>query len=144
MYLAGYGAYISEARDAASAAMWAARSAEAWADATDCAKCAAFAAHSAASAEFTMWAEVRADVETILRLGAVALADEPLWSLGQPEWALHWGLDWGVWIDWYRNRLRGGSRGERYELVFAIVPLDAWEKGPQTANAWIEAHLAKE
>ena len=98
----------------------------------------------AASAESTMWAEVRADVETILRLGAVALADEPLWSLGQAEWALHWGLDWGVWIDWYRNRLRGGSRGERYELVFAIVPLDAWEKGPQTANAWIEAHLAKE
>ena len=30
--------------------------------------------------------------------------------------------DWDVWIDWYEDRLRGGSRGEDYELVFASSP----------------------
>jgi len=39
--------------------------------------------------------------------------------------------------------LRGGSRGEASELVFASVPPDVWEKGPAAANAWIEAHLPK-
>jgi len=43
--------------------------------------------------------------------------------------------------DWYNERLRGVSRGEDYELVFASVPLDVWDKGPAAANAWIKANL---
>jgi hypothetical protein len=37
--------------------------------------------------------------------------------------------------------LRGGSRGEAYELVFGSVPLDVWDKGFAAANARIKAHL---
>ena len=51
--------------------------------------------------------------------------------------------DWDVWIDWYKRRLSGGSRGEDYELVFASVPSEEWDKGPAAANAWIKAHLPK-
>ena len=51
--------------------------------------------------------------------------------------------DWDVWIDWYEERLRGGSRGENYELVFASVPQEEWDKGPAAANAWIKAHLPR-
>ena len=46
-------------------------------------------------------------------------------------------------MDWYEDRLRGGSRGEAYELVFASVPQEVWEQGPSVANAWIKAHLPK-
>jgi hypothetical protein len=48
-----------------------------------------------------------------------------------------------VWFDWYEERLRGGLRGEDYELVFANVPQEEWDKGPAAANAWIKAHLPK-
>jgi hypothetical protein len=51
--------------------------------------------------------------------------------------------NWDVWIDWYEERLRGGSRGKDYELVFASVPAEEWDKGPAAANAWIKAHLPK-
>ena len=51
--------------------------------------------------------------------------------------------DWDVWIDWYEERMRGGSRGEDYELVFASVPKEEWDKGSAAANAWIKAHLPK-
>ncbi len=30
-----------------------------------------------------------------------------------------------------------------YELVFASVPLEVWDRGPAAANAWIKAHLPK-
>ena len=46
-----------------------------------------------------------------------------------------------MWIDWYEDRLRGGSRSEAYELVFASVPLDVWKQGPTAANVWIREHL---
>jgi hypothetical protein len=49
--------------------------------------------------------------------------------------------DWDVWIDWYEERLLGGSRGEAYELVFASAPQEVWDRGPAAANAWIKAHL---
>jgi len=49
--------------------------------------------------------------------------------------------DWQVWIDWYEERLRGGSRGEAYEIVFATVPEDKWKQGAKAANAWIREHL---
>ena len=81
------------------------------------------------------------------------MSDLPLWSGGAPAWAsLAWsslqaalpeGEDWDVWIDWYNERLRGGTRGEPHEFVFANVPLEAWERGPAAANAWIREHLPK-
>ena len=52
--------------------------------------------------------------------------------------------DMDVWIDWYEERLRGGSRGEDYELVFTSVPQAEWDKGPAAANVWIKAHLPRE
>jgi hypothetical protein len=77
--------------------------------------------------------------------------DLPLWLRARPQWAnIAWAEfqallpdrdDWDVWIDWYEIRLRGGSRGEAYELVFASVPQEEWDKGPAAANAWIKAHL---
>ena len=39
--------------------------------------------------------------------------------------------------------MRGVSRGEEYELVFASVPLEVWDKGPAAANVWIREHLPK-
>jgi hypothetical protein len=81
----------------------------------------------------------------------VAVLDAPLWPTGAPEWAtkswplllarLPKGDDWDVWIKWYDERLRGVSRGEAYELVFASVPEAEWEKGAAAANLWIRQHL---
>ncbi len=115
------------------------------------------AAHSAATtaadyADYAAnWQEIQADVAALQNLEAGALADLPLWSRGVPELAdnawfglmagLPLGEDWEVWYDWYQERVRGGTRGEAYELVFASVPLDVWEKSPAAANAWIREHL---
>ena len=97
------------------------------------------------------WAEVQADVAALGTIDAGALANLPLWSRQVPrlatyDWsklraALPNGEDWDVWIDWYDERLRGGSRGEYYKLVFASVPQEEWDKGPAAANAWIKAQL---
>ena len=97
------------------------------------------------------WKEVRNDIVALERFGPSALADEPLWSERAPKWAqgawadlraaLPIGEDWEVWIDWYEERLRGGSRGEAYELVFASVQLEVSARGPAAANAWIREHL---
>lgn len=91
------------------------------------------------------WAEIRADGTTLDRSGVGELVDAPLWSRGAPPWATDgWGRgrsilpsgeDWDVWIDWYEDRLRGGSRGEGHEPVFARVPQEEWDKGPAAANA---------
>jgi hypothetical protein len=98
-----------------------------------------------------MWAAVRADAATILDSSAGALADMPLRPHSKPEWPeaawaslrtlLPMDEDWDVWIDWYEQRLRGGTRGEAHELAFANVPQKEWEKGPAAANAWIKANL---
>jgi hypothetical protein len=111
---------------------------------------AAVAAGSARSAT-AVWPEVFADAVALSGYGAAALADRPLWSIYLPVWAAEsWtklqaalprGQNWDVWIDWYEDRLRGGSRGADYELVFASVPQAEWDKGPAAANAWIKAHL---
>ncbi len=113
----------------------------------------AIAVHAAANSSdaTAAWHEVRADAEALERTSNKSRAVQPLWSMGIPNWALvAWSKlkfalprneDWGVWIDWYEERLRGGSRSEAYELVFASVPLDVWDKGPAAANAWIKAHL---
>ncbi len=105
----------------------------------------------AAAAVARGWEQVRADVAALDRLDPHEVADLPLWSRDIPDWArdawssLRTSLpvphNWQVWIDWYEERLRGGSRGEAYERVFASVPEDVWDKGPSAANAWIKAHL---
>ena len=90
---------------------------------------------------------IHAHVSVLQELGADSLADLPLLSESPPDWwkndwerlkaALPDDEDWGVWIDWYEERLRGGSRGEAYEVVFASAPQEVWDKGPAAANAWI-------
>ena len=80
------------------------------------------------------------------------MADRPLWAAGRPPWsdsawfmllsALPNHQGWEIWFDWYEQRQRGGSRGKEYELVFASVPKEEWDKGPAAANAWIKAHLS--
>jgi hypothetical protein len=116
---------------------------------------AAWAAERAANAADTdVWEEVHADARVVQEIGVIGLADLPLWARGKPTWAdagwigLKTGLstrneDWEVWIDWYEQRLRGGSCGEAYELVFASVPQEVWEQGVAAANAWIKAHLPR-
>ena len=79
------------------------------------------------------------------------MVDLPLWSGAHPKWAeialgdlqtlLPDDEGWDVWIEWYEQRLRGKSRGENYELIFANVPPEEWDKGPRAANAWIRDHL---
>ena len=81
------------------------------------------------------------------------LVDEPLWIHVTPDWAIDaWaGLqaalsrngNWDVWFKWYDERLRGGSSDEDYELTFASVPLDCWERGPLEANAWVLENLLR-
>ncbi len=98
------------------------------------------------------WEECRHDARLVQTLGAAGLSNCSIWSAGRDEiWANNaWAKlratlpkdeDWDVWIEWYAERLRGGSRGEAYELVFATVPQGEWNRGPATANAWIKAHL---
>jgi hypothetical protein len=147
-------AHYSATADSAFA-FAASRHAAAAVQATDAAAAAAATAQTAAAIAprgivAALWAEIRTDADQASRDGAAALAG-PLWSSGPPRWAatpwsklradLPKGQDWEVWIDWYEQRLRGGSRGEHYELVFASVPQDEWDKGPAAANMWIKTHL---
>jgi hypothetical protein len=111
---------------------------------------AAQAAAEATTASDT-WGDMRCDISSAIALGAQGLADSPVWPCGLPPWAeeswidlgtaLPKDEDWQVWIDWYDERVRGGSRGEEYELVFASVPQEKWDTGPAAANAWIKANL---
>jgi TIR domain len=117
------------------------------------AECAADAArHADGTAVEAIWAMIGSDTKWIQSHGAGAVSDLPLWSTAAPDLVVRaWtdlkntlpaGQDWDVWIDWYDERLRGGSRGEAFELVFASAPQEEWEKGPAAANAWIKAHLS--
>jgi hypothetical protein len=111
---------------------------------------AAYAA-AATTADPAVRMEIGFDASAVQRLGARRLADLPLWWESPPDWWKHdWERlkavlsddeDWDVWIDWYEERLCGGSRGEAYELVFATAPQEIWDRGPAAANAWIKAHL---
>jgi len=108
---------------------------------------------SASDAEAAAWNQIRSDVEATKRDGVGTLLRAPLWRQSEPTWArraeeslqaaLPEDEDWDVWIDWYEERLRGGSRGENYETVFASVPKEEWDKGAAAANAWIKAHLPR-
>ena len=104
------------------------------------------------SATAVAWEEIQADVIASREKKAGTLVDLPLWARGAPRWAeIAWaelrellpeGEDWDVWIDWYEERLRGGSRGEEYELSSAACRWELWNKGPAAANKWICEHLA--
>ena len=106
---------------------------------------------AAATADPAVRMEIRFDASALQRLGARQLAELPLWRQSLPDWwkknweslktALPRDEDWDVWIEWYEERLLGGSRGETYELVFASAPQEVWDRGPSAANAWIKAHL---
>jgi hypothetical protein len=113
---------------------------------------AANVATTAATFDYSsIWEEVRSDISTLEEIDQSASLASPLWRASAPEWAktgwaqlqtaLPKGEDWDVWVDWYEERLRGGSRAEQYELVFASVPLEVWGKGPAATNAWIRVHL---
>ena len=139
----------ASAAGAAFAAVRAARVKGADTDAAEGAASAAFASSRVANDE--IWDSIRADIGALRKVNAAALMDLPLWLPEMPDWmkdawaALQSNLpldqDWDVWIDWYKDRLRGGSRGEAHELVFATVPRDVWDKGPAAVNAWIKEHL---
>ncbi len=103
-----------------------------------------------AASRVTAWAEVQSDAVTVVGGGAGAVMDQPLWSASHDGIDQAWASlcnalprehDWGVWIDWYEKRVRGGSLGEAYELVFASAPQKEWDKGPAAANAWIKSRL---
>jgi len=93
------------------------------------------------------------DVAVVQEHGIDALIDSPLWAHGAPDgamdaWvglqvAMPWGENWDVWFEWYEERVRGGSHGDAYELTFANVPLDVWNRGPAGANAWISEELLR-
>jgi hypothetical protein len=138
---------------AISAARWAVEIASypGGAPAAESAAWAASAASSAMEDETLGWDQVQSEINSIETAGPIALANSPLWWRAAPDWvAREWtrlrsilpkNESWDVWIDWYEERLRGGSRGEHSELVFTSVPQEEWDKGPATANAWIKAHL---
>jgi hypothetical protein len=100
------------------------------------------------------WSDLRIEASTISARSVDAVAKASLWRESHREaWALR-TLDqlaaalprdqgWDVWIDWYKECLRSVSRGEAYDLVFASVPQEEWDRGPAAANAWIKAHLPK-
>ncbi len=100
-----------------------------------------------------IWESIGPDASAVQEIGAIGLADLPLWPKRSLAWAgAEWiglktalprGENWEVWVNWYEDRLRGGSRGEAYETVFARVPQEEWDKGAAAANAWIKAHLPK-
>lgn len=121
------------------------------------------AAHAAAGADkagppgtaraAAIWNAITADATEVQSVAASALADAALWPAGTPDWASDaWtGLrsalpkvqDWDVWFDWFEQRLRGGSRGEAHEILFAIAPPQLWDEDAAAANAWIREHLLK-
>jgi hypothetical protein len=116
---------------------------------------AAYAAVNAAYAAAAREAFTR-DARFLAAGGASsALAAEPLWLSGAPEWAdaawaklraalaLSQGEHWEVWIDWYSARLKKSRWSENRELIYASVPLDVWEKGHVAANTWIYEELRK-
>jgi hypothetical protein len=112
---------------------------------------AAFAAARVANDE--IWDSIRADIVALRKVNVTTLIDSPLWLREVPDWVKDdWATlqsnlprdqDWDVRIDWYEDRLRGVSKEEANELVFATVPRDVWDRGPAIANASIKDQLRR-
>jgi hypothetical protein len=106
-----------------------------------------------AAADAAVRREIRFDASALRGLGSRGLTDLPLWSQVGPDWATSGWEDlttvlpkdegWDVWIEWYEARLGGGSGGEAYELAFAIVPSEVWDRGAAAAHQWIRQHLPR-
>ena len=98
------------------------------------------------------WREISDEVSRTVDLPFL-LMQLPLWQAERGQdlmyaWAqlralLPKNQDWDVWTDWYERRLKGASRGKDYELIFASVPQEKWDKGPAAVNAWIKAHCRR-
>ena len=141
-------AAAADTSDAASASILAAPGFAAAADAAPTAI--RLAAHADASflatyaaADPDLRARMRFDSAAAAKLGG-PVGGLRLSSRGPADWvegawdglrlALPRDEGWDVWIDWYEDRLRGGSGGEAHELVFVSAPLDLWDKGPSAAT----------
>ena len=105
-------------------------------------------------ADAPYWEATTADAQFIEDGGAVAaLADRKLWLVDAPRWAtqapdafaraLPSDQNWSVWLEWYERRLRGRRMSDEYELIFATVPQELWEReqGWIDANKWIAENL---
>ncbi len=138
-YTAGDAADAADAAAAAAAdaAYFAAmRPAKTDAEAADAYLTTATGAATAAAAG--AWAEIEADAQfaqytaralwRISRSGRAVRqtgSQRPGSYLGRPFQTAKIGT---FGSDWSEDRLRGGSRGEDYELVFASVPLEVWDE----------------
>jgi hypothetical protein len=73
-----------------------------------------------------------------------------LWPGGSaPEWTdRRWetlkrdlmqdGQHWKVWVDWYEDRVPGGTRSEPHQFAYVEVPGELWTKNDAASvNAWI-------
>jgi hypothetical protein len=95
-----------------------------------------------------------ADAEEITQgVSSVSLANQPLWPGPVPVWVLsrfermkRWLLpsdkNWGVWTDWYEDRLFGRTSNQKLEFEWAAIPNEVWNRGPRFINAEIR-NLAK-
>jgi hypothetical protein len=143
--------FVSPAESSAQAAARAAFGRDSFARASAVDTAARAATGLTQEAADLIWRALQADAVVAPAIGAIGLMDLPLWSDAGPAWANEEWIslkttlpkeeDWEIWIDWYEDQLRGGSRGEAYELVFASVPMEVWKQGPATANVWIREHL---
>lgn len=108
----------------------------------------AFATHDAVNLDGAVAAG------TSSQMAVFALARQPLWLKGVPEWVpASWHLlkkalldvaeDWEVWTDWYEARLVGGRVNETLELERVLIPEEIWELGPKRVNAHIKALIEK-
>ena len=106
-----------------------------------------FSAHTTAAAY--------EDAALILLHGAAdPLANLPLWSKSDPEWALYaWQAlktyllaadeGWEVWTDWYEARLRGDPFDPDLELARVLIDDAIWRQGPKAVNAEIAQLIAE-
>ena len=113
----------------------------------------AAAAGTASGFNETIWSAVSADATALespqpMGLRPVDLAIQALWPIGIPELAHNnWsvlkkmlvdaGENWGVWTDWYEERLRGGPADETLELARVMIAEQIWAQGPRVANLHI-------
>jgi hypothetical protein len=144
------------ASDSANAARSVARAASAAAISDTNFATAAAAVRDAVAVAFPIAAVMRSDALAIDGgRTAVALAGDPLWPGGVPEWAgSAWaelrdllsaaGDDWDFWIGWYEDRLTGrSSLGEEFDIAMATLPDELWKRGPKAVNARIRELIAE-
>ncbi|WGJ15253.1 hypothetical protein QEV83_02825 [Methylocapsa sp. D3K7] len=103
------------------------------------------------NAELDFWSAVSSDATGVER-GATAsdIAGSPLWPLHlvgpEPLMSLWQDMeaallaakqDWGVWTNWYRDRLNGNVKDDECELAYVRIDAALWKQGPAAVNAEI-------